>query len=165
MSDVSKTSRYFAQTVTIVTASSKGKENAMPATWCSPVSFNPTLILVNISPGRFTHDMIVSSGEFGLNLLAEDQMQISKTLGSLSGRDTDKFSAFKIETFAGERIKAQLIKGCVANMECKLEHNFTAGDHSILVGRVLKLHSIESKKPLILHGHKYYRIGDIIDVF
>jgi flavin reductase (DIM6/NTAB) family NADH-FMN oxidoreductase RutF len=153
-----KSTSQFAECVGVVTAAYGGKENAMPATWCAPVSFSPTMVTIHISPARFTHELVKRSKEFGLNLLAEDQVPTSRFAGSCSGRDTNKIE--KMDVFHGEKIKAPLLKGCVANMECKVVDAVEAGDHTIFVGRVENLYYDGDKRPLLLFRGGYHKLGD-----
>jgi flavin reductase (DIM6/NTAB) family NADH-FMN oxidoreductase RutF len=148
-------SSWFAECVALISAKNGDKENAMPATWAIPVSFNPQLVAVNIAPARFTHDMIRDSGRFGVNLLAEDQVELSRKLGSCSGRDTDKLDG--IDIFYGE-LDVPLIEGCVAAMECEVVDTVTEGDHTVFTGQVKDLYTT-NKKPLLLFRGEYFAQG------
>jgi len=65
--NVTKCSHHYPKTAAIVTASAQGKDNAMTAAWHSPISLQPPLYGVSISPNRFTHHLIAKSEEFGIN--------------------------------------------------------------------------------------------------
>jgi flavin reductase (DIM6/NTAB) family NADH-FMN oxidoreductase RutF len=41
-------------------------------------------------------------------------------IGTCSGRDTDKFSRFKLTPVRGRIVKSPLLKECLANIECKV---------------------------------------------
>ncbi len=148
-------SSQFAECVALITAKLGDKENAMPATWAIPVSFSPKLVAVNIAPERFTHDMIKESGKFGVCLLADGQMDLSKYAGSCSGRDTEKFD--RIPSFRGET-GLPLVQGAVACMECRVVDAVTEGDHTVFTGEVINLYAAE-KKPLLLFRGEYHRLG------
>ncbi|MBN2517618.1 MAG: flavin reductase [Candidatus Altiarchaeota archaeon] len=154
-----KATSQFAECVVLISASHDGKENVMPATWCVPVSHYPTMILVNISPERYTHDMVKKSKEFGANLLAEGQVGLSRFAGGCSGEDKEKLKMGEFEVFGGEKIRAPLIKGCVANLECKVVNEVKAGDHTIFVGQVLNFYHDELKRPLVLFRGGYHKLG------
>jgi len=154
-----ETTSQFAECVALITASYKGKENVMPATWCVPVSHYPTMVAVSISPDRYTHCMVKKSKEFGVNLLAEDQVGLSRFSGSCSGKDTEKFKLEDFKTFYGEKIKAPLIGGCLACLECKLADDFKTGDHTVFVGNVMNLYHNELKRPLVLYRGGYHKPG------
>jgi flavin reductase (DIM6/NTAB) family NADH-FMN oxidoreductase RutF len=140
----------------MVTSKLGDRENAMPASWNIPVSFDPDLIAVNISPDRFSHDMIKESGKFGLNLLAADQVGLSRYAGSCSGRDTDKFK--EIPHFYGE-LGMPLVKDCTASLECEVVDEVKEGDHTVFTGKVIKSYTA-GKDPLLLFRGEYFRLGE-----
>jgi len=162
MDDVSKVTGEFAEAVTIVTVKQGEKVNAMTAAWAVPVSHRPTLVVVHIAPQRFTHDFIMESKEFGLSVLAEGQMEISQHAGTASGRKLDKFASGLLRAKASKVIRAPVLEGCAATMECKLEKAISMGDHTIFVGRVVAMERDATKKPLVLHRGTYYKLGDSV---
>jgi flavin reductase (DIM6/NTAB) family NADH-FMN oxidoreductase RutF len=161
MEDVTKFTGDFAESVTVVTVSKNGKPNAMTAAWVVPVSHRPPLVVVNIAPQRMTHDIIMETKEFGLCILADDQVEVSQHAGTVSGRKVDKFEATLVKK-ESRVIGAPLLAGCAVTMECKLEKAISMGDHTIFVGRVVALERDPGKKPLVLHKGVYYRLGESV---
>ena len=152
-------SGFFSLGVTVVSAEFEGKVNAMTAAWAAPVSFNPSLVAVNIAPRRATHNMIVDSRKFVLNLLSEDQEKLAEYMGSVSGRDTDKFKEGGIKYKKGKVTGAPVVAGCLASLECKLFDSVKAGDHTIFVGEVVNVVKSDSeKKPLLYHKSGFHGI-------
>ena len=162
MEDVTKFTSEFAESVTVVTVEKDGKPNAMTAAWVVPVSHRPPLVVVHIAPQRYTHDIIMETKEFGLCVLAEDQMDISQHAGTVSGRKVDKFTGRVMKSKPSTVIKAPVLEGCAVTMECKLEKAISMGDHTIFVGRVVALDRDQAKKPLVLHKGTYYRLGESV---
>lgn len=140
----------------MITSKLGDRENAMPATWNIPVSFDPDLVAIYISPDRFSHDMIKESGKFGLNLLAADQVGLSRYAGSCSGKDTNKF--IEIPHFYGES-GLPLVKDSVASFECEVVDEIKEGDHTVFTGKVTKSYTTK-KDPLILFRGDYYKLGE-----
>ena len=162
MDDVSKATSEFAESVSVVTVVRNGKLNAMTAAWAIPVSHRPALVVVHIAPQRYTHDIIMETKEFGLSILAEDQMDVSQHAGTVSGRKVDKFAGDVLKPKPSKMIDAPVLEGCAATMECKLEKAIAMGDHTIFVGRVVAMEQDPAKKPLIIHRGVYYRFGDSV---
>jgi flavin reductase (DIM6/NTAB) family NADH-FMN oxidoreductase RutF len=159
MEDVTKVTGEFAESVSVVTVKKDGKLNAMTAAWAIPVSHRPALVVVHIAPQRYTHDIIMETKEFGLCVLAEDQMDISQHAGTASGRKVDKFQGGILKPKASRMIAAPVLEGCAATMECKLEKAIAMGDHTIFVGRVVAMERDPKKRPLLLHRGTYYNLG------
>jgi flavin reductase (DIM6/NTAB) family NADH-FMN oxidoreductase RutF len=160
MEDVTKFTSELAESVTVVTVSKDGKPNAMTAAWVVPVSHRPPLVVVHIAPQRYTHDIIMETKEFGLCVLADDQMEVSQHAGTVSGRKVDKFQGDILKPKASGIIKAPVLAGCAMTMECKLEKAISMGDHTIFVGRVVAMERDSNKRPLLLHRGAYYRLGE-----
>jgi flavin reductase (DIM6/NTAB) family NADH-FMN oxidoreductase RutF len=162
MDDVSKATSEFAESVSVVTVKTDGKINAMTAAWAIPVSHRPALVVVHIAPQRYTHDLIMEAKEFGLSILAEDQMEASQHAGTVSGRKVDKFAGDVLKAKPSKVIDTPVLEGCAATMECKLEKAIVMGDHTIFVGRVVAMEQDPEKKPLIIHRGIYYRFGESV---
>jgi flavin reductase (DIM6/NTAB) family NADH-FMN oxidoreductase RutF len=162
MTDVTGMTSEFAESVTIVTVKAGDKINAMTAAWAVPVSQRPALVVVHIAPQRYSHDLIMEAKEFGLSILADDQMDLSQHAGTTSGRRVDKFESGLLKPKAPAVTSTPVIEGCAATMECKLEKAVAMGDHTIFVGRVVSLVKNPDKKPLVLHRGTYYRLTESV---
>jgi len=123
--------------VALVTTSWHGKSNVMPAAFLTPLSFDPPLVGVAISPTRHSYDMIRYSEQFALNIPGRLLLHHVQYLGSTSGADVDKLELTKLPTFKAARVEAPLIEGCVAYIECGVEDALRTGDHVLFVGKVL----------------------------
>ncbi len=134
----------FAQSLpavaTIVTAQAKGKSNAMAAAWHAPISFNPPLYGVSISPKRFTYQLIASSKEFGVNFLPFEAAELVASVGGSNGREIDKFQRFKIATDNSLKTAIPILSAAYAAYECQLVDDREYGDHRWLVGEIVAVH-------------------------
>jgi flavin reductase (DIM6/NTAB) family NADH-FMN oxidoreductase RutF len=113
------------------------KQSICPLGWKMNTSASPPMMAISVAPSRFTHDLIVKSGEFVLAWPGEDLAEATIFCGTSSGRDVDKFKEAKLTAIPGQYVKAPLIKECIANLECRLTGQLTTGDHTIFAGEVL----------------------------
>lgn len=121
----------------LVSSGSKDEANIMTAAWCMPVSLKPPMIAVAIGPTRHTHELIIKSGEFAVNIPGKNLLKELWCCGTNSGKNEDKFALCGLTPVEGSHIKIPLIKECLGAIECRLDSHPTAGDHSIIVGEVL----------------------------
>jgi flavin reductase (DIM6/NTAB) family NADH-FMN oxidoreductase RutF len=144
----------------ITTYTEKRMENVMAAEWTMNVSYDPPLILVVIHRAEATHEMIMESKEFGVNVAADDQGALVSLAGSFTRYETDKMSSEIIRTYPSKKIKAPMVEGCVVNAECKLVKTVELGEYTGFIGEVLEATHNPQKRPFIYHRSKLWRIQD-----
>jgi flavin reductase (DIM6/NTAB) family NADH-FMN oxidoreductase RutF len=123
--------------VVLVTTSWHAKTNVMPVAYVMPLSFKPPLVGIAVHPSRHTHDMIRFSEEFAINVPGRSLIHHIQYLGSVSGKELDKFELTKLPMLKARKVGAPLIEGCIGYIECGLEDALRVGDHTLFVGRVV----------------------------
>lgn len=105
----------------LVTATHAGRRNVMAAAWSMPVEFTPPRIAVVIDKHCHTRELAAASGVFGLVIPGVAFLDRCYAVGSVSGREFDKFERYGIEAHAGAVTGVPLIEsGCAAWLECRL---------------------------------------------
>lgn len=124
--------------VTLVSAAAGGRRNVMAASWVMPLDFDPPKVIAVVDGRSFTRELIDASGEFALSLPCRRQAEQVLAVGSVSGRDGDKFAAAGLSTFPASRIGAPLIRGCAAWLECRvLPNEGNQQRHDLFIAEVL----------------------------
>jgi len=114
---------------------------------------NPTLVSIAISKPWYSHELLVDSEYFVVHVLAEDQVDIGKNFGYVSGRTKDKFEGMDWEPgFMG----VPVLKGCRAVLGCKKINEVDAGDHTVFIGEVEYSELDDSKTSQILDPKTYF---------
>ena len=98
------------------------------------------MFAISVGHGRYTHELIRNQQEFVISFPGPDLGKAIEDTGSCSGRDVDKFKEFGLKSLKAKEVKPPLLSGCVVNLECKLEGELEAGDHTIFLGRVVVSH-------------------------
>jgi flavin reductase (DIM6/NTAB) family NADH-FMN oxidoreductase RutF len=124
-------------TVLVSCVDKTGKPNVLPLAWAMPTSRDPALVAVSVAPSRYSHALIEETGEFVVNLPTVDIIKETLACGRTSGRDHDKFTETGLTPMPARKVKAPIIKECIAHLECKLHSQFKTGDHTIFVGEVI----------------------------
>ncbi|MFX1676722.1 flavin reductase family protein [Paraburkholderia sp. A2WS-5] len=105
----------------LVTSADGARRNVMAAAWSMPVEFTPPRIAIVIDKKTFTRELIQASGTFGICVPGAAAMDLTYAVGSVSGRDADKFRRFDIEAVRGPVLGVPLLEaGCAAWLECRL---------------------------------------------
>ena len=129
--------------VAIVTTAWRGVTNAAPIAWTAPLSMTPPLVGCVIHPHRHTSAMARFSEEFALNIPGPGLVKQTAFFATQTGLETNKLEAAGVELFTAQRIDAPLIEGCLAWIECGLQDVIPIGDHSLFVGRVIRVQALD----------------------
>ena len=147
---------HFATGITVISArDSQGKPYGATVSSFSSLSLEPPLIQWSLTTTSYSYPIFSEAKHFAVNILASDQEDISR----IFCKPIDRFS--QVESLVGlERLP--LVAGCLGWIECALEREIKAGDHTIFVGRVLRARVAE-KYPLV-HWHGGYHSLDVAPV-
>jgi len=124
-------------TVLVSCVGKTGKPNVLPLAWAMPTSRDPALVAVSVAPSRYSHALIEETGEFVVNLPTVEIVKETLACGRTSGRTSDKFAETGLTPLPAKKVKAPIIKECIAHLECKLHSQFKTGDHTVFVGEIL----------------------------
>ena len=143
----------FATGVTIVTTRDEnGEVFGFTANSFSSVSLAPPLLLVNIAKSAYGLKIFTEARGFAVNILAENQRDLSNIFAS---RGADKFA--NISWDAGPT-GSPLLGGVVAWFDCENFEQVEAGDHIILIGKVLD-YEYNTDSPLAFCRGAYASFG------
>jgi len=170
--DIGKFSQHYPKVAVIVTASARGRDDAMTAAWHSSISFKPPLYGIAVSPKRFTYQLITESREFGINFIPSKKASLAAAIGGTLGQQMDKFEKFNIKKEKPLKITAPILKDAYAAYECKLVDSKPYGDHIWIVGEIVAVHfreeaftlaeviNLDKIKPLLYLGSDFYASTD-----
>jgi flavin reductase (DIM6/NTAB) family NADH-FMN oxidoreductase RutF len=148
-----RTCAQFATGTTVVTTrDSEGHPHGLTVNSFSSVSLDPPLVLVSIDLRNAILGHFISSEWFAINVLAEEQEELSRRFSSPS---ENRFLG--VEWTTGLSGVPSLI-GVLARLECSVVETFEAGDHTVLVGEVRGA-SYREGKPLVFFDSGYRRLA------
>ncbi len=127
---------HFASGVTIVTAVRDGVRHAMTATAVSSVSLDPPLVLVCVSRTSRFHRAVMDAGSWGISLLRADQEHLARHFAHRGRNLSTQFD--QVPHTVLEPAGTPVIDDALAWMECSTYAQHDGGDHTILVGQVMR---------------------------
>lgn len=147
--DLRRTLGAFLTGVTVVTTCDRaGEPRGMTANSFTSVSLDPPLVLVCVAKTAGSFDAFSAGAGYVVHILSADEIDLAKQFAS---RSPDKFEGI---SWRDGRGGAPLIEGVKAWLDCASERVIDAGDHVIILGRVLE-HSSESQRPLGFHQGQF----------
>lgn len=139
----------FGTGVTVVTSVSGGEPVGMTCQSFSSVSLSPPLVLFCPAKTSRAWPLIQRSGHFCVNFLAAGQEELSNTMAT---RGVDKFDGVGWKpTGTG----SPLLEGVLGYVDCAIHTVHEAGDHYIVIGKVLDLGFGAAEEPLLFYRGRY----------
>lgn len=121
----------FATGIAVVTACGPNGPIAITINSFASVSLEPALILWSPDKNSKRHDMFVQAEHFVVHILAAHQRTVCD--GFVKAAD-----AFEQVATIVNQNNVPVIRDCLAVFECRKFEAIDAGDHTILLGEVLK---------------------------
>ena len=146
------------------------RANFMAASWVTPIAAEPPLVGVAIGADSYTRELIDAYGEFTINVLPMDKLDVIYYAGSRSGREEDKTAVIRARR--GEAVQAPVAEDAIGVIECRVRTKVEAQDVVFYVGEVVAARAREdvfderrgwasSKVDIPLHnwGRGFYGLG------
>lgn len=143
----------FSTGVTVITTMHEGQVHGMTANAFMSVSLNPKLVVISIGENARCLNKIRESGQFAVNILAEDQQEYSMIFAGQKMGEKD----IEFDTLAG----VPVLPGALAQISCEVVSSHIEGDHTLFIGKVQDI-LLEEKEPLLFYSGKYYSLQTVI---
>nr|WP_323369033.1 flavin reductase family protein [Streptomyces alkaliterrae] len=137
----------------------RGEDVGMTATAFVSVSLDPPLVLLSVRTGSRMEELLERQPLWAASLLTDAQRQVAGRF-AMKGRLSDRLLFRELPHGRGERTGAPLVDDSLAQVECRTEQRVAAGDHTLLVARVLgvALPAVEGR-PLLYFQGRYRTLG------
>ncbi len=132
----------------------RGAPAGMTATAFLSVSLDPPLVLVSVRTGSRMDELLERQPLWAAAVLGAGQRTTAARF-AMKGRLSDRLLFQDVPHTLGGTTGAPLVKGALTALECRTEQRVPAGDHTLVIGRVLTaLLPPPADGPLL-----YYRAG------
>lgn len=123
---------YFASGITVITTMDGEAPAGTTVSAVSSLSLDPPLMLVCLNKSSSTHDKVLASGKFAINILAQDQ---GATAYAFARKGDDKFAGIPWHPSASEQ---PLIDNSLASIVCNVADTAVGGTHTVFMGQVVE---------------------------
>ncbi|MBA2391773.1 MAG: flavin reductase family protein [Ktedonobacteraceae bacterium] len=124
---------HFATGVTVVTTSNQGVVSGLTVNAFCSVSLNPPLVLICIDIHSTAMTQIRESGAFAVNMLTEQQEDLSRCFATQSD---ERFKHFCHASYHAVATGAPVLADVLAFVDARVVAEYPGGDHSIFLGQV-----------------------------
>ena len=109
---------YPIPAVMVSVTDGAGQDDIITVAWTGTICTNPPMVYISVRPSRFSHHMLMETGEFVINLTTEKLTRATDYCGVRSGRDVDKFKETGLT-----REKAEFVKISAASLKESHPHD------------------------------------------
>ena len=151
--------RRVPAVVTIVTAASGEEVRGITIGSFTSVALEPPLISFNVRKEARIHRVIMTVSHFAVHLISQQQTHLCEHFAAPDQTSAEQFST------VGYRLGAYsvpILENALAVLYCQRYDVFEAGDHSIILGRVVEIDEANDGEPVLYYNRSYRSIGEIV---
>jgi flavin reductase (DIM6/NTAB) family NADH-FMN oxidoreductase RutF len=139
--------------VEVVGASLNGVHRAYTSHWVTQVSFAEPILMASVSPLHDTYPLMVGSGEFGVSILAADQIAEGQYF-SYPGRKFHRIASEFLTEWPGDPSGPCVVPNAIAWLRCKIFRIMEMEDHQLVFARVEAVVPGRLKEPPLLYSSR-----------
>ncbi len=139
----------FCTGVVVATACLDGEPVGFAAQSFVSLSLDPPLVALCPAATSTSWPRIREAGSFCINMLASDQQSVCDAFARSGGNKFEGLSWTEAGT------GSPVLEGILAYVDCRLEAEHEAGDHTIAIGRVQTLEVVNGGTPLLFFRGGY----------
>jgi flavin reductase (DIM6/NTAB) family NADH-FMN oxidoreductase RutF len=143
----------FPSGVTAVCGVLDGTPQGMTASSFTSVSIDPPLVSVCVAHTSSTWPKLAQLDRLGVSVLAAGHGGVARSLASKSG---DRFSGVEWVASAGGAV---FVHGSTLWLECSIFDQVPAGDHNIVILRIMSLETYPNVAPIVFHGSTFRELA------
>jgi flavin reductase (DIM6/NTAB) family NADH-FMN oxidoreductase RutF len=122
----------LTQGVYVVGVAHGESRNAFTAAWIMQVSYRPLLLALSINPNNSSYLLLREGRSFSVNVLKKGQLDLADHFGRSA--QVDKLA---LTDWTTDRLGLPLLREALAWFECQVVSEHPAGDHVLILGRVV----------------------------
>jgi 3-hydroxy-9,10-secoandrosta-1,3,5(10)-triene-9,17-dione monooxygenase reductase component len=148
---------HYASRLTIVTGLHAQGPVGFTCQSFYSVSIAPPLVSFSVMRDSTTYPPMRATGGLAVNILARDQQRLAN---QFARKGTDKWA--NVER-APTTVGNPMIHGALLCLDCQVEAEHEAGDHVVVIARVIGLQStaVRDASPLLYYRGQYARLRDL----
>jgi flavin reductase (DIM6/NTAB) family NADH-FMN oxidoreductase RutF len=139
----------FPTGVAVVTAAGAGQHIGITVNSFTSVSLDPPLVLWCMDRKSGRHDLFIGAPAFTVNILGTEHKAVSARLARPGEHSLDGIA------LNSTALGPPALADALAVFECEREKALEAGDHTILIGRVLRFSRPVNSPPLVYFSGRY----------
>lgn len=150
--------RLAGGVVLLTTHDDEEGDAAITATSFTSVSLDPPLVLVGVAADTWMHEMLDRTGQWAVSVLAERHRSVAARFAA-AARPSPRVLLGGVPHHRARITRALVLDEALATLECRSEQHVPAGDHVLVVGRVVEAQTGTTEQgPLVRYMRRYPRL-------
>lgn len=137
----------FATGVTVVSTHVDGIDYGMTCNSFNTVSLEPAMVLWSIAKSSGSHDAFINGGGYTVSVLPEGSQKTAMQF--TRGAPQERYDGLATRRLESGRL---ILGDAVAWFDCTIDQIVPAGDHDVLIARVLEFQSTDREPMVYLKG-------------
>jgi flavin reductase (DIM6/NTAB) family NADH-FMN oxidoreductase RutF len=134
MNEIAELFHRLTLGVYVIGVAHDDRRDAFTAAWVMQASFDPLSLALSVNQLNTSYSLIHGSGVFTVNVLKAGQLELARRFGTQSGSERSKLEGVRWKP--GPK-GAPILDEALAHFECVLAGSINAGDHEVVIGRVM----------------------------
>jgi flavin reductase (DIM6/NTAB) family NADH-FMN oxidoreductase RutF len=147
-------SSFPSGVVALAPAVADRREVLIASSFSVGVSQDPPLVMFAVQNTSATWPRLARATHLGVSVLGEPQLGIGRQLAEAN--PDDRFTG--VPTTVSEH-GAVFLADAPAWLECRIEQEHPAGDHRVVILRVLRTSSVPDARPIVFHGSRFRQLA------
>lgn len=140
-----KGSEMLSPVPAVMASLGEGDEaNIITIAWTGIINSRPPMTYISVRKERHSHDILMKTGEFVINLTTEAILKQTDWCGVRSGRDFDKWKETGLTKEPASVVKCPMIAESPVNLECRVTEVKELGSHDMFMAEIVKVHVDDS---------------------
>ncbi len=140
-----KGSEMLSPVPAVMASLGEGDEaNIITIAWTGIINSRPPMTYISVRKERHSHDILMKTGEFVINLTTEAILRQTDWCGVRSGRDYDKWKETGLTKEPASVVKCPMIAESPVNLECRVTEVKELGSHDMFMAEIVKVHVDDS---------------------
>ncbi len=169
---------YPLPAVMVSLGESREEYNIITIAWTGTLCTDPPMCYISVRPERYSHEILVRTREFVINLTTRPLAFATDWCGVKSGRNHRKFDEMNLTPGAASKVKAPIIMEAPINIECKVTEVVRLGSHDMFMAEVVNVKAdaryldpqtgafdLAKAEPLAYAHGQYFTLGKKIGKF
>lgn len=153
-SDMRRCMGRFTTGVAVVAAGDGDSCSGMTISSLTSISLDPAILMISLTEGSRTTDMVAGTGRFAVSILSSRQEAVARHFATRGGARFESCECDRGDTYG-----LPLIKDALVQAECHVHSWHDVGDHRVFFGQVDSLRYRDGTGLVFYSG----RFGDFRD--